>query len=464
MHDASHPPRPRPCRRPTRPHLSGWQAQSRDLDEPFAPSKLVPPHLLPPLFFNFLTSSPHLTTPSSTMEPHHADSKAAQEYLINPLVETEPSEETGPGSHFRSTFAPAEPLNIPSPPSSASKDRSMHAFSSRNPYRKSSGGSHAGSHRSRGSHGSHGSHSSVGSNFITPPSSASPSQSRFPQHRERADSHVKSPRERRGNSFSHSPSMPSGRPRRSSSLRARYPGDKSTHPLDQLSRENKQAHRSHHLKKRHIPGPDTIDKLDSVMSRYHHEGPYDATLLARNTSWETSPVAALSDSNAEALKATPAENIRDALERHRPIDGVAIIPPGHQDRFGRTYDYKEGDDMMIYNGANFRRWPGVEYHPDDIKGKGEPSYSLDEAMKRMKLQDRDGIEMRTRPRNKTVGHVEYQGVYPGPNAGGSSTSGYRDWEQQGVHRSNSTGRNLTAGLRKRFGSLKKKNRKAEAAA
>ncbi|KAK8218257.1 hypothetical protein IWZ01DRAFT_492451 [Phyllosticta capitalensis] len=395
------------------------------------------------------------------MEPHQADSKAAQEYLINPLVETEPNEETGPGSHFRSTFAPAEPLNLPSPPSSG---RSSHAFSSRNPYRKSSGsshGGHGGSRGSRGSHGSVGSHSSVGSNFITPPSSASPSQSRFPHHRERADSYSKSPRQRRGSSFSHSPGMPSGRPRRSSSLRERYPGDRSAHPLDQLARENKQAHRSHHLKKRHIPGPDTIDKLDSIMSRYHHEGPYDATLLARNTSWETSPVAALAESNAEALKATPSENIRDALERHRPIDGVAVVPPGHKDRFGRVYDYKEGDDMMIYNGGNFRRWPGIEYHPDDIKGKGEPSYSLDEAMKRMKIQDRDGIEMRTRPRNKTVGHVEYQGVYPGPSTG--STSSYRDWDQ-GVHRSNSTGKNITAGLRKRFGSLKRKTKKAEAAA
>lgn len=142
-------------------------------------------------------------------------------------------------------------------------------------------------------------------------------------------------------------------------MRERYPGDKSVHPLDQLKREEKQARRSPHLNKRHLPGPDTIDRLDNVNGKYHHEGPYDAALLARNTSWDSSPLAALKDSNAEAIKATPEETLRDALERHRPIDNVAIIPPGMTDRFGRTYDYEEGDDMMIYNGGNFRRWPGI---------------------------------------------------------------------------------------------------------
>lgn len=126
-----------------------------------------------------------------------------------------------------------------------------------------------------------------------------------------------------------------------------------------MKREEKQARRSPHLNKRHLPGPDTIDRLDSINGKYHHEGPYDAALLARNTSWDTSPLAALQDSNAEAIKATPEENVKNAVERHHPLDGVAIVPPGMTDRFGRKYDYEEGDDMMIYNGGNFRRWPGI---------------------------------------------------------------------------------------------------------
>jgi hypothetical protein len=115
------------------------------------------------------------------------------------------------------------------------------------------------------------------------------------------------------------------------------------------------------LRKHHQPAPDSIDKLDVI--GYHHEGPYDAALLARNTSWESSPLAAVRDSNNEAIKATPRENIIDSVERHRPLDGTAVIPPGERDRFGREYNYKEGDNMMIVDGGNYRRWPGVVCTP-----------------------------------------------------------------------------------------------------
>jgi hypothetical protein len=129
-------------------------------------------------------------------------------------------------------------------------------------------------------------------------------------------------------------------------------------PLEAAKYDQKIAHRSPHLKKRHMPGPDTIDRLDPL-GKYHHEGPYDAALLARNTSIETSPLAAISDSNREAIKATPRENIIDSIQKHKPLDGTAVVPPGTQDRFGRTYEYQEGDNMMTTFGGDYKRWPGV---------------------------------------------------------------------------------------------------------
>ena len=96
---------------------------------------------------------------------------------------------------------------------------------------------------------------------------------------------------------------------------------------------------------------------------YHHDGPYDATLLARNMSFTSSPVEAVAASNEEALKATPREKIVDSVQKHRPLDGVAIVPPGVTDREGRVYHYEEGTDMMIEDGGNYKRWPGVVSTP-----------------------------------------------------------------------------------------------------
>lgn len=140
----------------------------------------------------------------------------------------------------------------------------------------------------------------------------------------------------------------------------RYPGDKSHRPLDVLSREAKAAHRAPHLRKKHQVRPDIIDNLDNVGgARYHHEGPFDVAYLARNTSYESSPLQALQASNQEALKATPREKIIDSVEKHRPLDGVAITPPGMRDRMGNLYQYEEGPNLMIENGGNYKRWPGV---------------------------------------------------------------------------------------------------------
>lgn len=146
---------------------------------------------------------------------------------------------------------------------------------------------------------------------------------------------------------------------RNNSLPSRHTGDTSNRPLDVLRRETKLAHRSPHLRKGNVPGPDSIDTLDTIGAQYHHEGPYDATLLARNTKYSNSPVEAVRTTNNEALKATPPEKIQDSLRRHKPLDGTATVPPGERDQMGRRYDYEEGTDMMIENGGNYKRWEGM---------------------------------------------------------------------------------------------------------
>lgn len=108
-----------------------------------------------------------------------------------------------------------------------------------------------------------------------------------------------------------------------------------------------------------LVNPDIIDRLDDAgIFQYHHEGPYDAVYPERNHDTKASPVDALQMSNAEAIKATPSDKIRDCLDSHRPLDGVAHFPPGHTDREGQTYEYEEGTNMMNDYG-NFMRCPGL---------------------------------------------------------------------------------------------------------
>jgi len=138
----------------------------------------------------------------------------------------------------------------------------------------------------------------------------------------------------------------------------------SHRPLDQLRKESKPANRAPHLKKKHMPGADSIDALDRsvIGGAYHHEGPYDATLLARNTSYESSPVAAVKGTNEEAIRATPRENIKDSLDKHVPLQGTAIIPPGMAGLDGKAMRYEEGADLMREQdapGGAYKRWEGV---------------------------------------------------------------------------------------------------------
>ena len=148
------------------------------------------------------------------------------------------------------------------------------------------------------------------------------------------------------------------------SLEQRFPGDMSHRPLDQLRKEAKADNRSPHLRKKHLPGADSIDSLGLIApgSLYHHEGPYDATLLSRNTNPKISPVEAVRRSNAEALRATPRENIRDTLDRHVPLQGTAVIPPGMAGIDGKPMRYEEGADLMREEdaeGGAYKRWQGV---------------------------------------------------------------------------------------------------------
>ena len=221
-------------------------------------------------------------------------------------------------------------------------------------------------------------------------SSAKPPSS-YPSPPPSARSPHSPPQNFRAEAFSADNDTP-GRRRRGSSLSGKFPGDMSHRPLDQLSREKAVADKSRHSTRKHSIRPDSIDNLDDAApSFYHHGGPYDATLFSRNNT-KNSPLAALKDSNNEALKATPREKIADSVEGHRPLDGVAAYPPGAMDRNGHTYNYVQGENMMIAEGAGggaYKRWPGVQYHEDDIKGKGEPSYSIEKAFKESKLGEKD---------------------------------------------------------------------------
>ncbi|KAI4138143.1 MAG: hypothetical protein L6R39_006943, partial [Caloplaca ligustica] len=240
----------------------------------------------------------------------------ASRYLLDPLTAPEPSEETGPGTHYNSTFSPNPNRQSTSTTSSQKKGPSVNV-------RETNPG--------------------VARNGLpSPPSSTSPRKERFPKpppsqtsHNRRSSDQASTqvPTSTGGQASS---AAPSNRPRRTSSLSARYQGDRTHRPLEMIARDQKLAHRSPHLRKQQHHGVDSIDKLDVVGGGYHHGGPFDAASLARNRDYKNSPIEAVADSNAEALKATPEEKIMDALRKHRPLDGVALTPPGLSDRQGRV--------------------------------------------------------------------------------------------------------------------------------
>lgn len=289
-------------------------------------------------------------------------------------------------------------------------------------------------------------------NYPTPP------QINSPTHRQEAFSdYTNSVSSKQSPSNLPNPNEPVTRRRRGSSLTERFPGDTSHKPLATLSREKAIADKSRHMVRKHYIPPDTIDALDNIGpdgKAYHHGGPYDATLRVRNTSLHSSPVEAVRQSNAEALKATPQDKIMDSVRGHRPLDGVATYPPGFTDRSGQTYEYTEGENMMIGSGPGdtpeggaYKRWPGVEYKPDDVKGKGEPSYTIEKSLKdsnrRSKGEENDGIEMT-------------DGLGPGGSRPGSSgVLAEVDATGASVGRSGSVSKRLSGGMKRRIGSIKR---------
>lgn len=415
--------------------------------------------------------------PQPTRRLPHSQATAE---LINPFNEPEPAHETGPGAHFGSTFAGM--------PDTRTGSASSHARSSSNPYRSASqsksGVSATANPIGQSTPPRHASGSGSPRFRDSPTGRASP-PTKFPEYREAGSPH------RPRNSSDVAPptydavagSSSGGHRRRTSSLAQRYPGDESHKPLDIIRRDSRKASKPHHLKKRSMQGPDIIDRLDPAIGgrAYHHEGPYDAASLARNRDPKYAPVAALETTNSEALRATPQENVRDALEKHKPLDGVAVVPPGQPDRLGRTYDYEEGEDMMregVNGGPGYKQWSGKvqsskstspsafftnfrpqDYDPDDIRGQGD-SFVLDRALRAHRIDDDGAIEMQdSAALRKDYKNQERQGMLDkrDPTTIAGDDAKYADItaaNDTDLHKSHS----IKGSIKRRIGSLRHKNR------
>ncbi|KAL8965642.1 MAG: hypothetical protein Q9197_006410 [Variospora fuerteventurae] len=378
------------------------------------------------------------------------DKQWAQKYILDPLTAPEPSQETGPGTHYNSTFS-SNPNRQSISTTSSQKKAPAVSVRERNSDDRNGG-------------------------LPSPPASTSPRRDRFPKpppsqtsstHNRRSSDQASTqvPTSTGGQSFS---TAPTNRVRRTSSLSARYQGDRSHRPLEMIARDQKLAQRSPHLRKQQHIGADSIDKLDIIGGGYHHGGPFDAASLARNQQYKNSPIEAVAGTNAEALRATPQEKIVDAVRKHRPIDGVAVVPPGLADREGRLYNYREGTDLMIE--GNYKRWDGVKYLPEDLKGKGEPSYSIEKALKesnrgahehrRVMSDGQPAYEMvpttTTSSTTGSDGGMQQRRRRPGMQARASSYGAnqepqrYSDWERE--RHAQGPGK----GLRRTLGSLRRK--------
>ncbi|KAG5755282.1 hypothetical protein H9Q72_001566 [Fusarium xylarioides] len=407
-----------------------------------------------------------------------SDKQWAKAYILDPLNDIEPNQDTGIGaSHnlaaqFRNISLEGSSSNsnsnskrdrtshssqrhrqgsYPTPPTSASPTRD--SFHSSNPF------SDAAAARRQ---------SSAPSVTVSPPDSPpGPSDTRrdpFTSSVNRsASARVPPPRNRPQVSHNRSFSASNCGVSRERSLIQRYPGDMSHRPLDILRKEARAADRAPHLRRKQMPMTDTIDALDTIGGMYHHGGPYDATLASRNRNKKYSPVAAVEDSNQEALRATPRENIQDALLRKMPLQGTADIPSGQRDISGNTIDYEEGADLMREPdavGGAYKRWDGIQYHPDDLKGKGEPSYTYEKDLKQQKRFRRGEpveYELSSNMRgSKRPPFSHNRSFSENPRTTPEFSNG------TDIRRNNSTGKHrLSDGIRRRFGSMRRKKVEVE---
>jgi hypothetical protein len=120
-------------------------------------------------------------------------------------------------------------------------------------------------------------------------------------------------------------------------------------------------------------------------------------------------------------------------------------------------------------GGAYKRWPGLDYHPDDVKGKGEPSYSIEKALKDHKNRRGNGGD----PGHRTRASQEFE-LTSLPREANGQAQATENTQQIGkdsmwgdgqgrMRRSASTKekRLSSGGLKKRFGSFKKHVKEAK---
>lgn len=185
------------------------------------------------------------------------------------------------------------------------------------------------------------------------------------------------------------------------------------HPLPELKTKSRVPDASLGVSRESSPLESIRSSLDLNGVSFYQGGPYDAVLPRRNIDVRYSPLAAVHDSNMEALRATPQHHIKDCLKRHLPLQGTATVPSGGVDMHGNIMEYEEGADLMREPdaaGCAYKRWDNLvsipicpnssmrktmktntnnqDYNPQDLKGKSEPQFSIDKAKKAEKLRKR----------------------------------------------------------------------------
>ncbi|ORY80395.1 hypothetical protein BCR37DRAFT_393758 [Protomyces lactucae-debilis] len=142
-------------------------------------------------------------------------------------------------------------------------------------------------------------------------------------------------------------------------------------PLDQVK-----SHQRHARKTSKMSGNiplDDIDQLDVTgLLGYHHEGPFDATLAARQVPGYA-PLDAVQYGNNLAMRATGQSKMDEVMRGHIPLDGVASVAPGERDSTGELLDYEdenvERGEGMDNQGSGARPASGVA--DDDVSELGK---------------------------------------------------------------------------------------------